>query len=316
MNKIHIFSYQTMLYFLCRSSFLAFLLPLLIKYKSDMIIVSILGSIISYILFSIIITMFYKQKKDNIIEKTDNINPKIIGKIINIIFALTFLYLSLILITKLGNFIKVEYLENTSIFLIYILIILTIVFLSHKDLETISKSSTILFFISICLFIFKCIILLKHIDFTYIMPLFTNKPLSIIKGSLLYAVFINVPTILLFLIPQNEIYPKKNVINKIKKMYAFILIVIFFHTFLILTVLGPSLSSIYIYPEFHLLTNVKVLGFLEKIEAIVSIIWLADFLLTISICLIYVKTTIIYYLKKLNPKFYNKINKYNYYNNN
>lgn len=313
MNKIHAFSYQTILYFLCRSSFFAFLIPFLIKYKSDMILVSILGSIISYIIFSFTISFFHKNKKDNIIKRIDKY-PQVISIVINLFIALMILYLSFILITKICNFIKIEYLENTSIILIYIIIITTTLYISHKDLETISKSSTILFFISIFLFIIKFILLLRHINISYVLPLFNNDFFSIIKGSILYAFILAIPTFLIFLIPEQEIYPKKNIQFKIKKMYAFILVISIIHTFLILTVLGPNLSSIYIYPEFHLLTNVKVLGFLEKIEAIVSIIWLTDFIITISICFIYIKTLIIYFVKKLQPKFYNKISKYNYYN--
>lgn len=313
MNKIHAFSYQTILYFLCRSVFFAFLIPLLIKYKNDMILVSFLGSIIAYIIFSFLINIFHKNKKDNIIKRIDKY-PQIISIVINIFIGLIILYFTFILITKICNFIRIEYLENTSIVLIYILLVGTTLYISHKDLETISKSSTILFFISIFLFIIKCILLLRHINFSYIMPLFTNSFFDILKGSFMYAIIIVIPTFLLFLISEDEIYPKKNIQLKIKKMYAFILLISIIHTFLILTVLGPNLSSIYIYPEFHLLTNVKVLGFLEKIEAIVSIIWITDFIITISICFIYVKTLIIYFLKKLHPKFYNKISKYNYYN--
>ena len=58
-----------------------------------------------------------------------------------------------------------------------------------------------------------------------------------------------------------------------------------FGSFIITGVLGVPLMRLYEYPEFHVLKKVTLLGFVDRIETIVSLRWFFDLFLMICICI-------------------------------
>ena len=61
---------------------------------------------------------------------------------------------------------------------------------------------------------------------------------------------------------------------------------------LIIAVLGPNLIQIYRYPEYMLLKKIKAFEFLEKIENVISITWILDIFMTLSISANNIRMTI------------------------
>lgn len=315
MNKVHILGFESLLYFIYRSTFITLSLPLLTSFKQDAILVCLIGSIIGFFLFTILLTILKKNTYDNIIIFIDKFFPKYISLFINISLLLIFILLGFLLFSRLIDFTHAQYLRDTPIIMIIFLFIGTILYLVSKDFETISKASLLLFMISFTFLLLKGLGLWNQVNIQNIMPLFKSHPNSILIGSLKYASITTLPLFLLLLVSNKNIIPNHNLYKKAKRFYLFTSILLFINMFFILTILGPNLLSIYTYPEFHLLKNVKILGFIDKIESILSISWILDMTICITLCFMYVKNGLLYYLKKLFPHLYNKINnRYKYYN--
>lgn len=308
MNKIHITGFGSMLYFIVRSTFMIVLLPFLLPYKQDSLLICIIGSIIGYLLFTVILRLWKKNQEPDIIHYFDKKLPTGINFIVNLGITIVLFALGWLILTRLIDFTHVQYLKEMSIFLIGLLYIGTIVYLASKDFETISKASLIFLLLSFFLLLIKVIGLIGQVHLENLFPLWNHSLWEIGKASIVYAVITTIPLFLLLLVERKQIEPQKGLQKKIKGMYIFTAAILFLHIFLILTVLGPHLMEIYHYPEFHLLSNVKILGFIDKLESILSIQWIIDMVICITLCFIYAKTFLFYYIKNLFPKFYNKVN--------
>ncbi len=299
MNKVHISGYGSMLYFIYRSTFITLLLPFLITCKADAIWIVIIGSILGYFLLSIYLKIAKKNEHKNIIIGIDQFMKKGSGFILNTFIIIGICYFFGLLFTKLIAFTNTQYLRGTPIFFIACLFLFTIIFMGLKGIETISRACLLFLLLSLALLMIKFSGLYNQINFYHLTPIFETKPTHIIIGSVKYAITAVVPLFLLLLVPFHQITPRKKIIKKTKWFYFLTSIILFINIFLILTVLGPRLMLLYRYPEFHLLRNVKLLGFMNKLESILSIQWIIDMIICLSLCFVYIKTYILYYGKKI-----------------
>lgn len=298
MNKVHISGYGSILYFIYRSTFITLLLPFLVSFNTDSIWIVILGSIFGYFLLSFYLKIAQKNKYDNIIVGIDKKVFKGIGFILNTLLAIGILYFFILLFTKLTIFTGTEYLKGTPTILISLLFLFIIIYIGRKDIETVSRASLIFFMVSFILLIVKFSGLWNQLDFSNLLPIFTHKPTSLLVGSLKYASIGILPLFLILLINPKDITPTKRIKQKTKWFYILTSSILFINVLLILTVLGPELLSLYNYPEVHLLRNIKLLGFMDRLEPLLSIQWIIDMVICLSICFIYIKTYFLYYGKK------------------
>lgn len=299
MNKVHISGYGSILYFIYRSTFITLLLPLLVSFRTDGIWIVILGSIIGYFLLSIYLKIAKKNSYDNIIVGIDKKVFKGVGFLLNTMIVLAILYFFILLFTKLTLFTGSEYLRGTPTFLISFLFLFIIVYIGCKDIETVGRASLIFFMISFLLLLVKFSGLWNQLDFSNLLPIFTHKPTSILIGSFKYACIGILPLFLMLLINPKDITPTKKINKKTKWFYLLTSAILLMNIFLILTVLGPELLSLYNYPEVHLLRNIKFLGFMDRLESLLSIQWIIDMIICLSICFIYLKTYFLYYGRKI-----------------
>ena len=75
---------------------------------------------------------------------------------------------------------------------------------------------------------------------------------------------------------QNIPYFIKNSGKNIIKIYSLSVFTLFLIAIIIMGVFGPELSVMYRYPEYMMLKKIKILSFVEKIENLVSVIWIID----------------------------------------
>ena len=59
--------------------------------------------------------------------------------------------------------------------------------------------------------------------------------------------------------------------------------------FLIIAILGPIMASLYRFPEYIILKEIKLLDFIEKIENIVAISWIFDHFVYVSVASLFIK---------------------------
>jgi len=241
--------------------------------KQDAWISALLG-----ILFGLLLVWLYNSLGDKfgnmtLVEYSEKILGKWIGKLISLFFVM-FLFINCsTLIYIFGNFITTEILTETPIQFTNIIFIAVIIMGTRYGLETFAKASEILYPLVLVLLIMLLIFLCKDIDLKNIQPVFEYEIKHIVKGSLLYVSYSSLTLVALMMI-----FPAY-VNNKKEAKKSFLIgtltggIIIFFLTFFVISVLDPNIAALNEYSTFTLAKKINVGKFLERLEAIVTLLW-------------------------------------------
>ena len=250
--------------------------------KQDAWIASILTTFIS--LFFIFI---YKQiatlySSMTYVEINEKVFGKWIGKIMSLPYLFYFYYLSASMIRDIGNFFVTEILVDTPIQIIMIVFLLVSLMAVQLGLEVISRTALIFFPWIVALFFILFLILIPEIKLENIQPILEGlKP--IIKGSY-HILGLPYLELLIFLMITPYVTEK---VNMNKAFYRGTLIggiVLTIVIILSILVLGADISARQSYTTYILGKKIKIGRFLERIEAIIAIIWIFTAFFKATIC--------------------------------
>lgn len=270
-NKLSILAIS---FFIFRASFICISSNgILANYKQN----SWFNFLITSIIFFPIILLFYYITKKNIKNKL-NIKLNSFYIAIYIFFALVSFALIILTFHNLVDLVNSQYLYKTPKIVISIALVLPIYFLSKTNANSYKITILLLFFFSIFLYIITIIGLIPKLSFENILPF--NSSYSIGKNTHIVA-FNIIPLFFLLMLCNNTI--DKNFI------YGYIIgsISLTIMLFIMISVLGIELISLFKYPDYFLLKlaydgiiNVRLQNFL-------GIQYIIDMIIFISLMIRY-----------------------------
>ena len=280
-NKINPLQYGIVIFFIINSTTLniskkGYLLPLI-------------SSIIGFIPLLIFIKLLNYKEELNIYEKIDYLFNKL-GFMINITLGILVYLLIIDVYINLLNFIKINYLYNTNILLISIIISVALIYTCTKSINVIFRLSTMLFYITSILFIISILGLVNQIHINNLVP--NNYNLTI---NYIYYIL---PIFVLLMIPKQEVL-NNNKLNKYILIFYIIgnIIKILIVLFTIL-VLGIELTNFYNFPEFIVLNRISTTSFFQRFEGILGIQWIYTIFIMLCINFYYIKNLYIHLFNK------------------
>jgi len=237
-----------------------------------------LSALISYIigfipLLMIIYISNYRQDL-KLHDKINNLFGNKIGFCINLILSLILISLAITLLYNINNFILSQFLYRTPFLISCSLFMILIIYSVNKGINVITKSAMLLLIINIALYTINIGSLIQHVDLTNFLPLLKENTKNILPASIKIASINYLPLLTLIVIPKERVtVPKKY--NK-TLIIAYIIGAIISFGLVITTfgVLGIDLVNTFEYSEYIVLRKVKLLGFLERIENIISLQWI------------------------------------------
>lgn len=299
-----------LIYFIMRSGYLGIGLAGYIALgKVNAYLCPIIGGILGFIPLYLFIKISELSPKDNINGLIQKTFGKPFGSIISIILALFIAFFSLIIFWDLNNFIASEYLYNTPILAIVIMLIIPVIYMLTKGVQTLGRSSIILAFFSFAMFILSIIGLINHIKLDNILPFLENGIPDVIKGSLLYIAYSVLPIFIILIIPRNNFQQEKKLSKAIMITYILITATIAFVTFVTVSVLGIDLANLYQYADYHLLRRITIGNFIQRVESLLAIQWIISLFMLIALCFYYITNTI-EFLFDIKGKKYKRISIY------
>lgn len=237
-----------------------------------------LSALISYIigiiplLMIIYISNYEKEKKLN--EKITKLFGPKLGFIINQIFNLFLLSLGITLLYNINNFILSQFLYRTPFIISCSLLIILIIYNTNKGINVITKVALILLIFNIGLYTINILALIQHIELSNFMPVLKEHTNNILPTSIKIASINYLPLLTILNIPKNNLTTPKKYTKTI--IIAYIIGAIISLGLVITTfgVLGINLVNAFEYSEYIVLRKIKLLGFLERIENIISLQWI------------------------------------------
>ncbi len=267
-------------YFLTRNLFLGFGFSLLFDRSSkDSYIGALLGIFLGLAImwaYSYII----KEKKNKTLKEVFN-NHKIIGIISRILFLLISIFILVYVLIIYKIFIVSFLLVSSPEFFVTIPFIILATYAAFKGMKGLTRLAGSLLPISIIFFLIIFLSLLGLFETTNFFPILTTSPKSLISTAITFAGISTFPNLLTL----NITGECKNLI----KTYLFASILLVLTAFSINGVLGEALVNIFRFPEYMVLKQIKLFKFIEKMENVLSIIWIIDLFITASMAIYSIK---------------------------
>lgn len=248
---------------------------------------SYLAILIAYIIgfIPLLLTLYIANYKSelNILEKNKNLFGNILGTIINIIFSIILFTIALTILYNTTSFITTQFMYRTPIIIISIVLIIIIIYCVNKEINVIAHVSLLLITFNIFLFLISNISIIKEIKLDNLLPFFKINPSSFFISTLKVSCINTLPSIIILIIPKDKItnqkkYNKSIIITYIIGMFISLITVI--NTF---SVLGIYLTKIFQFSEYIVLKKIKLFGFLERTENIISLKWITNAYIYITI---------------------------------
>lgn len=237
-----------------------------------------LSAIISYILgfipiiMIIFISNYHQDLRIN--EKITTLFGKKIGFIINIILSLLLITLAITLLYNINNFILSQFLYRTPFIVSCTLFMILIIYNTNKGINVISKMSLLLLIFNIFLYTINIASLFQNIDINNFYPILKKNTNQILPSALKIASINYLPLLTILVIPKNKLTVPKHYNKTIIIAYLIGSLITFGLIITTFGVLGIDLINVFEYSEYIVLRKVKLLGFLERIENIISLQWI------------------------------------------
>ncbi|MGG3798365.1 GerAB/ArcD/ProY family transporter [Metabacillus fastidiosus] len=282
-SKISSFQFILLvMFFTIGSSILIIPSILVTEAKQDAWISSILGVGVGLLLVLLYCLLGERFPNKTIIEYSEIILGKFLGKIVSLLLVLFFLFVTSLVLINLGDFLITSIMSETPTISIYILYSFLILMGTRLGIETIARSGEILFWLFIFLFSIFAITVSFEIEFRNIQPMFTQGIKPLIRSTIQFE---HNPFLQLIIFLM--IVPCLNT-TKVKKPYligtllgGIILTII---TFLAILVLGSENVSRSIFPSYELAKKINVGNFITRIESIMAFMWLITLFFKLVIC--------------------------------
>ena len=259
--------------FILLNSFTSTLLINLFKgYTTIEILLSVgIYSLLGYILINLLI----RNHSSNFIDNSIKLKSLKLLIILILIGSTTLMGIYTLFYTS--SIIKDVLLPNTSLKLIFLIILSISTFLANKGLKSIVIASNLLFPILFVFFIISIIFNLNNIETINLLPIsFEIEKLNFFK--ILILTFS--PLFLILVIPKNEIDNFKTYKYKIKKTYIFFVIYLIIKILFIISILGLNYMSILKYPEITVFKYINIFDFIKRLEEILVLnIFIENFIL-------------------------------------
>lgn len=268
---------------------------------------AIIGTILGIIPLLIFMYIMAHSKEKDIIDLNISLFGKKIGVVLNVVMNIVIIFMSIISLYNISQFVDIQYMPETESIYLKILILLPIAYAASKSIATITKISQIFLFTKIGFILVTVIGLLKSIDITLVYPIMKDGISSVFLGGVVYMIFLTYPLLLLAIIPKNQIKEEKHQKKKILTMFLIANIFLIVRFFLVTVILGEDIIPMLRYPEYIILKKFKLFSLIERVENILALYFVFNNIMYQIVSFYFIITS----LKKINV--FNKIKNDNVY---
>ncbi|GLX67479.1 GerAB/ArcD/ProY family transporter [Paenibacillus glycanilyticus] len=250
--------------------------------RQDGWIACLVGVVADITIIFIYSALSSRYPKLSFVEYSEKILGKWLGKAVSLFFMSFIFLLSAFLLRVVGNFMTTHIMPNTPIEVTIILFILVVIYAVRLGLETTARAGEIFLPFVIVLFLFLTVFLLPQIKIDRIEPFLEEGFKPVILGAFYYF-NLQEQVILLMLVPYSNRPDKaRNALLVGTSIGSLIIIV----TVLLSTlVLGTEFTQRNMYASYTLAKQISVGNFLQRVEAMLAILWLITIFFKTAVCM-------------------------------
>jgi spore germination protein KB len=248
--------------------------------KQDMWLSPFWASFIGFLTVYIAVRLHHLYPQKTLIEYSEDILGKFLGRAVGLIFLFYYLHASGIIIREYGEFIVGTFLIRTPLVFVMGSMILVCSFAVRSGVEVIGRLAEMIVPVVIILILTVIILLIPDMKVANMFPIMEKGMMPSLMGSMIPQGWFSEFLLIAFLLP----YVADR--NKAKKWGMIsviaVMLTLSFINIAVLFVLG-GLTDGFIYPAMSAVRYISIADFLEHLESIVMALWVAGVFLKITV---------------------------------
>ncbi|QPA33192.1 GerAB/ArcD/ProY family transporter [Thermaerobacillus caldiproteolyticus] len=251
--------------------------------KQDMWLSPFWASLIGFLTVYIAVQLHHLYPQKTLIEYSEDILGKFLGKAIGFIFLFFYLHANGIIIREYGEFVVGNFLSHTPLVVVMGSMILVCSFAVRSGVEVIGRLAEVIVPVVIILILTNIILLIPDMKVENMFPIMEKGIMPSLMGAIIPQGWFTEFLLIAFLLPYVDDRNKGKKWGMIS--VTAVMLTLSLINIAVLFVLG-GITSRFLYPAFSAVRYVSIADFLEHIEAIVMALWVAG---------VFVKIAVFYY---------------------
>ncbi len=243
----------------------------------SVIIATVNGIIISLI----VVTLMKRFPKQTIIQYSEEIMGKFIGKIIGLGYIWFFLSTNAIIVREFGDFLVTAFMPNTPLIVFNSMLIILAILAVRSGLEPLGRLNEWIFILNSFILIFLIVMVLDEINLGNLQPVLEGGITPALKGAYTptswFGEIITLSMIFPFLTQPQKGYRIAFGAHIIVGTFLFL------GAIQTIGIFGPELMSRFKFPIIQTARLVSIGDFFERIEALVMVIWVGGVFVKVSV---------------------------------
>jgi spore germination protein KB len=248
--------------------------------KQDMWISPLWASLIGFLTVHIAVRLHQLYPEKNIIEYSEDILGKFLGKAVGLILLFFYLHSNGLILREYGEFVVGNFLLHTPLVFVMGSMILACSFAVRGGVEVIGRLAEMAVPVVIIMILIILILLIPDMEAENMFPIMEKGMMPSLMGSIVPQSWFSEFLLIAFLLP----YVADR--NKTKKWgmisVAAVMLTLSFINIAVLFVLG-GITAHFVYPVASAVRYISIADFLEHLEAIVAALWVAGVFLKVSV---------------------------------
>ncbi|WP_152392040.1 GerAB/ArcD/ProY family transporter [Paenibacillus guangzhouensis] len=240
--------------------------------KEDAWMAAILGTVIGLLVIYLFMTVARLHPRMTLVEYNNKILGTVLGTVLSVLFLGYFLLCAAANIREIGDFMTTQSMPETPIQAIHVAFLCIVVVGVRHGLEVIGRVGEAIFPGFIVFFILLTLFLLPQVHIENIQPVLAEGISPVVRGALASSTFSTVQLVVfLMIIPY--VNQHKPIIRSFMGGALLGSLALFLIILLTILVLGVDATANSVYPSYALAKKISIGKFLERIEAILSLMW-------------------------------------------
>lgn len=222
--------------------------------------------------------------EQNLIQFSQTIMGKWLGKLVVVVYLVQWYTIIPIILRQFSDLIRILLLPKTPAVYVISVMVLLIIYVTYSGIDGIGRCSEILGPLILLMVFLVLVTSVNNIQFKRLLPFYADSGMAaILKGSLPSSSYLGhaVEFVMLSSFLHN---PRKGSPYAIWGVAVASMFVLLSMIMVILTI-GVNLSSKMWYPFFEMTKKIALFGFIENLDALAVVIWIASVFIKLSIYL-------------------------------
>jgi spore germination protein KB len=248
--------------------------------KQDMWLSPLWASFIGFLTVYIAVQLHHLYPQKTLIEYSEEILGKFLGKAVGFIFLFFYLHVTGIIIREYGEFVVGNFLTYTPLAFVMGSMILVCSFAVRSGVEVIARLAEMIMPVVIILILTNIVLLIPDMEVENMFPIMEKGIMPSLKGAVIPQGWFSEFILIAFLLPYIADRNKGKKCGMIS--VTAVMLTLSFINIAVLFVLG-GITSRFLYPAISAVRYISIADFLEHIEAVVMSLWVAAVFLKIAV---------------------------------